>query len=177
MGADKAFLKVSGRTLLERALETAQRVARDFFIVGEAAKFREFGQVVEDQFRGCGPLAGIHAALRASQKELNVILAVDLPFLTPELLRFLFAKARESKAMVTPVRAGGGWQPLCAVYRREFAEVAEKALREGRYKIDALFDPEWTMEISEDELKAAGFAAEMFRNLNTKEDLEEARRL
>jgi len=63
---------------------------------------------------------------------------------------------------------------LCAVYRREFAEVAEKALREGRYKIDALFDGTRTLVIGEDELRAGGFSAEMFRNLNTPEELAEA---
>ncbi|HKH99010.1 MAG TPA: molybdenum cofactor guanylyltransferase [Candidatus Sulfotelmatobacter sp.] len=174
MGVDKAFVTLGGRTLLARALEVARGVTHDVRVVGEAAKFREFAPAVEDVFRGCGPLAGIHAALCASAAEWNLMLAVDLPFVTSELLQYLLTRARSSAAMVTVARAAGGWQPLCAVYRREFAEVAEKALREGRYKIDALFDGTRTLVIGEDELRAGGFSAEMFRNLNTPEELAEA---
>jgi molybdopterin-guanine dinucleotide biosynthesis protein A len=172
MGADKAFVALDGRTLLARALDLARSVTHDVRIVGEAAKFAVFAPVVEDVFPGCGPLGGIHAALRASQVELNLILAVDMPFVPPALLPFLITRARNSTAMVTVARAGGGWQPLCGVYRRGFAEVADKALREGRYKIDALFDEGRTLAIGEGELEAAGFSASVFRNVNTREELE-----
>lgn len=172
MGADKAFVALDGRTLLARALDLARSVTHDVRIVGEAKKFHVFAPVVEDIFPGCGPLAGIHAALRASEREFNLILAVDMPFLPPALLPFLITRARNSGAMVTVARAGGGWQPLCGVYRRQFADVAEKALREGRYKIDALFEDARTLAIGEEELETAGFSANVFRNLNTREELE-----
>ena len=174
MGADKAFLALNGRTLLARTLELARSVTADVRIVGEAAKFAAFAPAVEDVFPGCGPLGGIHAALRASRAELNLILAVDLPFVPPAMLPFLITRARNSAATVTLARAGGGWQPLCGIYRREFADIAEKALRAGRYKIDALFDAERTQAISEDELEAAGFSASVFRNLNTREEVQAA---
>lgn len=175
MGADKAFVTLEGRTLLARALAVARSVTSDVRIVGDPAKFAPFAPVVEDVFRGCGPLAGIHAALRASQTELNLILAVDVPFVPPALLQYLIGRARNSmSATVTVVRAGGGWQPLCAVYRREFAEAAETALQVGRYKIDAIFETTRTQTITEEELEGAGFPPKMFRNLNTPEELSEA---
>ena len=174
MGADKAFVMLDGCTLLAKALELAHAVTADVRVVGEAAKFAAFAPVVEDVFRERGPLGGIHAALRASAAELNLVLAVDVPFVTGPLLRYLIARARRSGAVVTLPRAGVGWQPLCAVYRREFADVAEKALREGRYKIDALFDAAQTQGIDEAELGAAGFTPGMFRNLNTREELAKA---
>lgn len=174
MGMDKAFVALDGRTLLARALDLARSVTHDVRIVGEAAKFAAFAPVVEDVFPQCGPLGGIHAALRASQAELNLILAVDTPFVPPALLPFLITRARSSRVMVTVARANGGWQPLCAVYQREFADVAEKALRKGRYKIDALFDAARIQVIEEEELESAGFSRRVFRNLNTKEELKAA---
>jgi molybdopterin-guanine dinucleotide biosynthesis protein A len=180
MGADKAFVMLGGgdlggRTLLARALEIARSVTPEVHIVGNSAKFAAFVPVVEDVYRECGPLGGIHAALRASQTELNVMLAVDLPFVAPALLQYLIKRARQSDTTVTVAKTGGRWQPLCAVYRREFADAAEQALRAGRYKIDSLFDPVRTQLIREEELKAAGFSSKMFRNLNTREDLEAVR--
>jgi len=190
MGADKAFVVLrpvlggpdsdkrnfDGRTLLARALELGRSVASDVRIVGDAAKFAAFAPVVEDVFRGRGPLGGIHAALRASQTELNLMLAVDVPFVSTALLQYLIMRARASAATVTVAQAGGRRQPLCAVYAREFADVAELALRGGRYKIDALFEPARTLVISEEELEGEGFSAKMFRNLNTREELEAVRR-
>lgn len=107
MGADKAFVTLDGRTLLARALELARSLTPDVRIVGDPAKFAAFAPVVEDIFRECGPLGGIHAALRASQTELNLILAVDVPFVSAALLQYLIARARNSgNATVTVARAG-----------------------------------------------------------------------
>ena len=175
MGADKAFVMLDGCTLLARALELARTVATDVRIVGDAAKLAGFASVVEDVFRDCGPLGGIHAALRASQTELNLMLAMDVPFVSFALLQLLIVRARNSAAIVTVPRTREGWQPLCAIYRFEFVDAAEKALRSGRYKIDALFDAVHTQVVSEEELESAGFSPKMFRNLNTREELEAAR--
>ena len=174
MGGDKAFVTLNGRTLLERMLDLARSVTEHVRIVGDRAKFSQFAPVVEDVFRGCGPLGGIHAALRSSQTELNLIVAVDVPFLSKEFLRFLIAKSRGSQATVTIARTSDGWQPLCAVYRREFADLAEKGLQGDRYRIDALFDPATTMVIEENELHEQGFSSHLFRNLNTPEELSSA---
>src|ERR1700674_299348 len=75
MGADKAFVEYEGRTLLARTLDLARSVTAEVFIVGSKQKFAPFAPVVEDVFCDCGPLGGIHAALRASHTELNLMLA------------------------------------------------------------------------------------------------------
>jgi len=174
MGADKAFVQFEGQTLLARALDLARSVTEDVHIVGEKEKYSAFAPTIEDIFPECGPLGGIHAALRASQRDLNLILAVDVPFVTAALVEHIVTLAVESSAMVTVPRAGKGWQPLCAVYRREFADAAEEALRAGRYKIDALFDDRRTRAITDEDLARAGFGAGVFRNLNTPEDVAQA---
>jgi molybdopterin-guanine dinucleotide biosynthesis protein A len=177
MGTDKAFAPFNGRTLLARTLDVAHSLTPHVRIVGEPAKYSPFAPAVEDVYPGCGPLGGIHAALRSSATDLNVILPVDVPFVSLALLQFLAARAISSPtSLVTVARANGGLQPLCAVYRREFAEAAERALRSGRYKIDALFDETSTQVISEEELESAGFSPNIFRNLNTPDELAEAQR-
>jgi len=175
MGSDKAFVKLEGETLLAKTLTVARAVTEEVRIVGDAGKFSAFGPVVEDVYRDQGPLGGIHAALSTSPTELNVMLAVDLPFVEANFLQYLLTRARESGAMVTLPRAAGGLQPLCAVYQRSFAAVAEDSLRKGRNKIDSLFAKVQTCVIDEEELVRGGFSLEMFRNLNTPDDLEKAR--
>ena len=174
MGQDKAFLKLQGRTLLERALDLAQAVCREVRIVGSPQKFAAFGAVIEDILPGRGPLAGIHAALKSSRTELNLLLAVDLPFMTPAFLHHLISQARATTAVVTVPRCAGGWQPLCAIYRRDFAAVAENSLNQGHNKIDPLFAQVSTRTLEEADLLQLGFSPELFRNLNTPEEFNQA---
>lgn len=173
MGTDKAFLNFGSRTLLERAIAVLRSVC-EVAIVGDPAKFSPYGTVLEDLYPGCGPLAGIHTALVHSSAELNLVLAVDLPLVSPDLLAFLFASAASTAALVTVPHSARGFQPLCAVYRRPFATAAEQALKAGQNKIDALFADLPIRIIEESELEAAGFPGRLLVNLNTPEDLRAA---
>jgi molybdopterin-guanine dinucleotide biosynthesis protein A len=170
MNADKAFLDFRGQTLLERALRVMGTVCERVTMVGDPAKLVNYGPVVADIVPGCGPLAGIHAALVHSTAELNLMLAVDMPFVSRELLAFLFAAAEPSDAIITVPRTRRGFQPLCAVYRRDFRTAAEQALRAGKYKVDAAFSGVSVQVIEENELAAAGFSEQNFFNVNTPQD-------
>jgi molybdopterin-guanine dinucleotide biosynthesis protein A len=175
MGVDKAFVQLEGCTLLAHALALAKNVTSDVRIVGSPQKFAAFGEVVEDEFPQHGPLAGIHAALRASSSELNLMLAVDMPFVEVPFLEYLFQEAaRHESVMVTIPIAAGAWQTLCAVYRKPFADLAEQALRQGKNKIDPLFCDIEMRIVDEHELTQQNVSPEMFRNLNTLEELKQA---
>lgn len=170
MGRDKALLDWQGQTLLARALALANSIASPARIVGDASKFTQFAEVFEDVYRDQGPLAGIHAALTGSPAELNLVLAVDAPFVEIGFLEYLVAQASGCAALVTVPHAAGGWQPLCAVYRRQFAAIAERALQAGRNRIDSLFAGLDIRAISQAEIVKEGFSESMFRNLNTPAD-------
>ena len=174
MGRDKAFLELRGRTLLERALAIARRLSEEVKIVGPPERFAAYAPAIEDIYPGQGPLAGIHAALTASRSELNFILALDTPFLDPKFAQYLVEQANQSGAMVTVPRVAGQAQPLCAVYRREFATVAEEALRQGKNNIVPLFASVATREIGDAELRNLAFDPRMFDNLNTPEEWDQA---
>jgi len=170
MGENKAFLDFRSQTLLARALETLRQVCVDVTIVGDPKIFSVFGPTIADIFSGCGPLGGIHAALNHSKAELNLMLAVDMPFVSADLLKFLLDKASETTDLVTIPRASRGLQPLCAVYRPVFASIAERALKAGNFKIDATFADIPMHVIAEQEVVSAGFSAANFFNLNTPDD-------
>ena len=131
---------------------------------------------MEDRYPGCGPLGGIQAALAATRTRLNLITAVDMPFLQLDFLGYLVDQARASQAVVVVPRAGGRLQPLCAVYRKDFAEVAERSLQAGKNKIDNLFAEVQTLVMDQAQLERNGFGEEMFRNLNNEQDWQEAQR-
>ena len=177
MGRDKAFVGFDGRTLLARALDLVSSVTSNVRIVGAQEKFSGFAPVVEDIFPERGPLGGIHAALRSSVTELNLMLAVDMPFVASAFLQYLISEARAAGGASVIVPHGDDrCQPLCAIYRRSFADAAEMSLLAGRNKIDLLFDEAETRVIGKTELHRMGFSSSIFRNLNTLEELEKEQR-
>ncbi len=176
MGTDKPLLEFNGETLLGRTLLKARRVAGKVCILGSREKFELFGPVIEDIYRDRGPLAGIHAALGATTTELNLMLAVDLPFLPEAALKYIIDQARTCDAVVTIPRIGGFVQTLCAVYRREFEEIAEESLRAGHNKIEPLYAQTSVRVLEEDELAEVDIVPAMFDNLNTPQDIERVMR-
>ena len=174
MGTNKALLALNGQTLLQRTLNLAKTLTSDVRIVGQHELFGQLAPVVEDVYKNRGPLGGIHAALTVTSSDLNLILAVDLPFLQQKFLQYLVSEAQASGAMITVPQAAGGYQPLCAIYRRDFGRFAEAALANGKNKIDALFSGNFIRVINEDELQRVGFPLRMFDNLNSREDWERA---
>ena len=177
MGRDKAFVEFEGETLLARMLGMARSMTVDVRIVGDAKKFASFASAVEDIFQDRGPLGGIHAALRSSQTDLNLMLAVDMPFVSSAFLRYLIGQARSE------LGSCGDHSPhrrrLAAPVRRlppGIADAAETALLAGQNKIDLLYTAIKTRVIEEGELKGDGFSLDLFRNLNTPEELEAGQR-
>ncbi len=177
MGADKALLEWDGETLLARTLAKARGVAGRVCIVGSREKFELFGPVIEDEYTERGPLAGIHAALRATTSDLNLMLAVDMPLLPEIALKYLLEQARACDDAVVVPRVNGFYQTLCAVYRREFAALAEEALLAGQNKIDPLYGRTSVRVVEEAELAEVDIVPAMFENLNTPQDLERAFRV
>lgn len=174
MGTDKSLLRFGDSTLIESAVDRLRTVTTDVAIVSPRTDLVRYAPVIHDIYPDRGPLGGIHAALASSSHDFNLMLAVDMPFVDPELLRRLLVVANESQTPVTAPQTRDGWQPLCAVYRREFAPVAERSLRGDDYKIDRLFKEVSTRIVSEAELHTWGYTPQVFMNLNSRDDVRNA---
>lgn len=171
MGTDKAFLRLGNVTLIEHVISVAKEVCATVVLVGDKGRLSRYGLVVEDEYPGQGPLAGIHAALSSAfSAPSSIVLSVDIPAISAAFLKYLVNEHRDGRGQITLPRSGGHLQTLCAVYRPEFAAIAEQSLREGRNKIDPLFSRVPVRVIEEEELKALGFSPDIFDNVNTPAD-------
>jgi len=133
MGRDKALLPYARATLVQHVAARVQAAAGSATLVGPPAQYGGLGYpVIPDHFTGCGPLAGIQAALASSQAGWNLVVACDMPALTAEFLARLLAAAECSGAgALVPVWPTGWLEPLCAVYRRELAGPLAEVLQRG----------------------------------------------
>jgi molybdenum cofactor guanylyltransferase len=177
MGRAKALLPLAGRPLVMHMAKLAEAVAGAATLVGPPEKFGQLGFcAIADERPNLGPLGGIWTALRATEREWNLILGCDLPFLTREWLEFLVARAVDSNAdAVMPVN-GPGYEPLCAMYRKRAQEAIGGAVDRGVRKItDGLAELTLT-RIEPAEWKGFDRHGRLFKNINTPDDYEEARR-
>ncbi len=169
MGTDKAQLVVGGVASATRVARCLASLCEDVVLVGGDPPASAPGRRVRD---GDGPhsaLRGLVAALEAARAERVLVLATDLPFVTPDLLLALVAWP-EADAVVP--RDADGAHPLCALYRRESAlPVARRHLAEQRLALSALLDALATRYLEGEDLRAVDPDGTALTNLNTLEDV------
>jgi len=139
MGRDKALLNLDGRPLAALAVEKLQALGLATRICGARAEvapeLTQFTEVIPDNFTGCGPVAGIETGLAASDADLSLFLAVDVPLVPTEFLRWMMERAETSGAVATIPLAGGREQPLSAVYSRRLRDGLRVAIAAGHLKM------------------------------------------
>ena len=139
MKADKAFLKIGGENFLTRAVKTLQSVCENrVTVVLNQTQGNFIEQIpadvphIFDVYENRGALGGIHAALTNCATKYATILAVDLPFVTPEAIEKLADITLSSNKFiaVVPRQNDERLQPLCAVYHARYCLPALENLLE-----------------------------------------------
>src|SRR3989338_1011010 len=96
-GAQKAFLKLEGKRIIESKIEALRKYFSEIIIVTN--RLRGFSylkniRIVEDLQKNKGPLMGLYSGLKKSSNQINFITACDMPFINLKLIRFMLSKAK-----------------------------------------------------------------------------------
>jgi molybdopterin-guanine dinucleotide biosynthesis protein A len=129
MGVDKATLEIAGKPLWAKQINLLRELQPQAIWVSARARPAWCPaeiEVVADTPPSRGPLSGLAAALQRLQTTHLLALAIDLPRMTADELRTLFALAQPGCG-VMPTN-GDYFEPLCAIYPVEAAAVAATAL-------------------------------------------------
>ena len=134
-GSPKALAEVDGETLAERGWRVLGELCQERLAVGKLSDGLELPfPVVDDGSDVRASLAGLVAALRAASYEPAVVLPVDCPLVTAELLVSLADACAAGIDAALPQTG-----PLPGAYRRSALPILERALTSGRLSIrDAL---------------------------------------
>jgi molybdopterin-guanine dinucleotide biosynthesis protein A len=119
MGQDKALLPWGEGTLLDHVAGAVRAGVGDVTVIG-----RDIQDLVPDR----GPLGGLLTALNGLEADWALIVAVDMPNLTAELVGGLAEAARESESDAVVCEAGNRLHPLCAAYHRRLLPAVEAAV-------------------------------------------------
>ncbi len=140
MGAPKEFLRVGEQTFIEYALNLLDRFCAESCIsVGpEGLRWPDLPghRIIGDKKAHAGPLGGIYSVLSEGRDTAWLILAVDMPFLSPDDLECLVAaRAPGCSATAFGSAEAPGYEPLCTIWEPSAMETVEEHLFSGRRSV------------------------------------------
>lgn len=169
-GVDKGLQLLHGKPMAQWALERLAPQVDELLINcnQNLEAYARFGhRLVADEVGGfAGPLAGLHAGLKAATHPLVVTVPCDSPFLAPDLVARLKAGLGENDLAVA--RTGARAHPVFSLVRKQVLGNLERFLASGGRKIDAWYACLKAIEVDFDD------EADAFRNINTLEELGKA---
>ncbi|CAN7315146.1 MULTISPECIES: molybdenum cofactor guanylyltransferase MobA [Neorhizobium] len=183
MGTDKAFLTIGGDTILGHVVRRLLPQISEITLNAPMGFTNPLGlRLLPDLVPGqIGPLAGVLAGLRDIQArglQATHLLTVpsDSPFVPADLARRLEAEADDPNAIVIPASDGRD-HPVFGLWPVSIADDLETWLSDpGNRRIKAFLDRHHTVTVEFPVTETPQGALDPFFNINTPEDLQEARR-
>ena len=167
-GVDKGLQPYRGKPMVQWAIERFAPQVEELVVNANQhpAEYARFGyRVVPDELGGfAGPLAGLHAGMKAARHELIATAPCDSPFLPLDLVARLRGSLGANQLAVA--RTGAQPHPVFAMMNKGVLASLESFLAGGGRKIDQWYAALQVVEVAFDD------EADAFRNINTREELE-----
>ena len=189
MGSNKALLAFPGdavsQTFVERLTSLLAGLCQEVLLVARAERSGKEDlfpfvdarrRVIYDQIPDQGPLMGLYSGLQATSCSHALVLAVDQPFVRPELLAWLCTFPLNEQILVPRVQ--GIPQVLLARYPRALLPIIAECLRAGRRDPRALLNSSASTHfLEEEQIRVVDPDLRSFVNINTPEDFQRAMEL
>jgi molybdopterin-guanine dinucleotide biosynthesis protein A len=170
-GSNKALALHQGTALIQTITDRLAGLFPENLLITnspEAYAFLDW-PMAADQYRGCGPLAGIHAALGSISQPRAFVCGCDMPLLNPKLIRFLCELPGEHEVVLPWLPEGP--EPLYAVYSKKILPVIEEHLAKNQYKIGLLYEKLRIRKVTAEEILQIIPDLTTFQNINHQHDL------
>lgn len=171
---DKGLVQLGDAPMVRRVIDRFAPQVDDVLINANQNldRYRAFGYpVVEDAVGGfAGPLAGLHAGLSVATAPRIATVPCDSPFLPEDLVHRLTVALDAAQADLAVARTFDQPHPVFCLVERNVHTHLDSFLRGGGRKIDAWYATLHVIEVPFDDV------ADAFRNINTRDELEEANR-
>jgi molybdopterin-guanine dinucleotide biosynthesis protein A len=178
MGEDKALLDFGGQPLIQHLLERLDSLSQETIITtNQPERYLFLGlPLIPDVIPNRGALGGLLTAFDAAAQPLVAVVACDMPFVSPEILRtcrdLLLADPDLDAVIPSSER---GLEPLHAVYRRESCLPAVKAAIDvDRWKMISWHGDVNIRVLLPEEVAQLDPDGTAFENVNTPEEFQSA---
>jgi molybdopterin-guanine dinucleotide biosynthesis protein A len=177
MGKDKALLPFLGIPLIRRLMDRFQQVNAQMLIISNnSTAYQDFGLPVYGDIRpGRGALGGLLTALSVADTPLVGLIAVDMPFASPKLIKNMADRIQGSNWDGIIPSTVNGLEPLHAVYRRESClSFVEQAVDQDQWRMVSWHKKANLKILNPDETREITGSDYTFLNLNTIEEFNTA---
>jgi len=171
MGANKAFIEIEGKPIIERVLGVMREVFdKRLIIADEVNLFKDYGETaLPDFYTGAGSLGGIYTALLNSDSDITFVTACDMPDINTEAVKRLVSTPSGGALAIVPL-IGGRLHPMHALYGTWCLEPIEEMIKKGELRIQDLFKRIEIKTMTEDDFPGIDIAASV-ANINTRDEL------
>ena len=167
---NKALLSYKEKKFIEYIIEAGKDYKEIIIISNNLQEYKGFNlRVVEDIYKGNGPLSGIHSALINSTTDKVLCIACDMPLITKDTLNIIGNYDREYDVLVPSVNER--LQPLCGIYSKNIIPKLEEAIKENNNKLQLLIKS-FDLKVIEGDDKSK-FIERDFSNINTEKEYRE----
>lgn len=172
MGFDKSALDVHGMPQVRYCSGVLACVLEDVLVAIRPDQRTnpeiEELHAIEDKYADIGPMAGVLSAMQSDPASAWLVLACDLPFVTPDAVSALL-RGRDPGRMATAFMATDGYfEPMFAIYEPAMRPYLDECRAAGRHSLrEALTNADVRLICAPDD--------RVLRNINTPEDLAGAR--
>ncbi|MDQ0659882.1 molybdenum cofactor guanylyltransferase [Paenibacillus sp. W2I17] len=181
MGTNKAMLELNGSVVLQHVTK-AMRPAVSRIIVAAGPNVTTYSAMgydcVQDHYPRKGPLAGLHAALEASDTDWNLVGACDMPLLQTSFFDGIkkLVESHNSYSAIVP-RVDGHVHPLAGAYHKRVLLDLEQRLVQDHLRVMRWLEEIGCLYVETEELERAGVhqVAMQMSNMNTPEEYERIR--
>jgi len=176
-GEPKALLELAGKRIVERVVDALSAVLDDLLVVTNTPERYEFLRLpmVADRYPDGGSLGGIFTGLEAAGGDAAFTVACDMPFLSPDVVRLVLARAGDADVVIPCVN--GQYETMHALYAKACLAPMEARLRAGQLRIVGFFPDVRVLEIDAAAVARHRAPEVAFMNVNTPDELAQARAL
>lgn len=138
MGQNKAVMEIGGRRLIDRLVEGLAGIFPEVIIVANVpGLYDSLGvKVVSDLIPEKGSLGGIYTATATASHPWAFVMACDMPFFNPDLIRYLATLTTDCDVVIPYT---DDWEPLHALYAKTCLPFMERMIHSGDLKVVRFF--------------------------------------
>ena len=173
MGTDKGLLKFNGKPIIQIIVEQLQPAVSNAIIVSKNKAYKKFGlEVIPDLINDKGPAGGIHAALSHTDSDKIFVVSCDMPNITTNAIQYIVEQSFHSQ--ITLPLNDGKVEPLFGIYAKTCLPLWQQLIEQGKIKLQEMVTHFELLKINVENHKF--FNAELFSNINDKNDLLNAQK-
>jgi len=166
---EKGWVSFLGSPMIEHVIKRLAPQVNEVIINAnrEVERYAALGHpVVQDSISGyAGPLAGLHAGIKAAKNAYVLTVPCDSPLLAMDLASRLSIAMLENNADIAVAKTGEQAHPVFCLCSTDLLQHLEHYLQNGGRKFDAWYSTLNVVEVAFDDQPRS------FANINTPEDL------